>query len=330
MQDSKRKIKKIAKNVSFFLILFLILAEISHLITSAARRNENLIQDRNKNIVGIQREPENTVDMLILGDSLSYTSISPMQMWQDQGITSFVCGQSGQKIQETYYMLKTAFEKQKPKLILLETNVLFRAQTGLDGLKETIAVKGNYYFPLFRFHNVWKPLLMGEKYGEKNFKGFMIRDAVDSYDGSTYMKETEKKKEMSDIVLEYMEKIKTLCEENGAQLLLVSTPSPKNYNYKKHNTLKEYARENALEYLDLNLNIKDMGIDWKTDSLDKGDHLNLTGAGKVTHYIEKFIKSNYDLADHRGDTAYESWDNEAKEYEKEVENREEVMKQLCS
>ncbi len=330
MQVFKGKAKRIGKGFAFFLILFLILAELSNVIIAASKKNDTLIQDRNKNIVGIQKEPENTVDMLVVGDSLSYTSISPMQLWKDQGITSYICGQSGQKIQEMFYMLKTAFETQKPKVVLLETNVLFRAQKGLDGLMSTIAVKGNYYFPIFRFHNVWKPILMGKSYEEKNYKGFLVRDTVDAYDGSDYMKETNKNKEMSDVVLEYLDCIRQLCQENGADVVLVSTPSPKNYNYRKHNTLEAYAEENEMDYLDLNLMIKELGIDWQTDSLDHGDHLNLNGAGKVTDYLETYLQSHFDLADHRGDAAYGSWETEAEAYEAEVEAKKAYMQMLCS
>lgn len=59
---------------------------------------------------------------------------------------------------------------------------------------------------------------------------------------------------------------------------MISTPSPANYNYKRHNTLEEYARQKGLKYEDLNLKEEELGIDWERDSLDKGDHLNLSGA----------------------------------------------------
>ena len=96
------------------------------------------------------------------------------------------------------------------------------------------------------------------------------------------MKETKDKAQIPEVVRIYMEKIKRLCEKNGADLLLVSAPSPKNYNYKKHNSLEEYARENDLSYVDLNMKFRDIGIDWKMDSYDRGDHLNISGARRVS------------------------------------------------
>lgn len=325
MQDFKKKIKKGCRSILFFLILLALFAGSSKGITELSKKDDNLIQSRNKSIIKIQKEPENTIDILFLGDSLAYTAFSPMQLWSDHGFTSFVGSQAGQKIQESYYMLKTALEKQNPEVVVLEANVVFREMKGIDGIRDVLAEKGTYYFPIFRFHDIWKPLLMGMQYREENFKGFMIRDGILPYEGQEYMKETKEKQKISELVLEYLQEIRELCRECGAQLLLVSSPSPANYNYKKYNALKEYGEENGIAYLDLNLKAKELKIDWKQDSLDKGDHLNLTGAGKVTSYIGNYLKEHYALADHRDDQAYHAWKEEAKIYREKVKKKMEVM-----
>lgn len=321
MQDFKYAAKQAFRTVLFFLILLSLFLGLSHWLTEASKRDDRLIQSRNKSIVRIQKEAPDTIDVIIVGDSLSYTAFSPMKLWKDQGISSFVCGQSGQNIQETYYMLKTALETQSPKLVIIETNVLFRSTTGLMGLKESLAEKGNYYFPIFRFHNVWKPFFLGIQYAEKSYKGYMVRETVQPYPGGKYMKKTRKKKALPGVTAEYMDEIIDLCQENGAKLLLVSSPSPLNYNYKRHNALIDYCEEHRLDYEDLNLKTDLLGIDWKTDSLDKGDHLNLMGAHKVTAYMGEYLRSHYDLPDHRGEAAYRSWENEASSYQAKMEKK---------
>ena len=65
---------------------------------------------RYNSYVGIQKEQKDSIDMLVLGDSESMTSISPMELWKSVGITSYICGQSGQRISESYYMLKHALD----------------------------------------------------------------------------------------------------------------------------------------------------------------------------------------------------------------------------
>ena len=80
---------------------------------------------RYNSYVGIQKEQKDSIDMLVIGDSESMTSISPMELWKSTGITSYICGQSGQRISESYYMLKHALDYQSPQVVLLETNMLF-------------------------------------------------------------------------------------------------------------------------------------------------------------------------------------------------------------
>lgn len=318
MRDFKEGIKGIKKTALFLLLFGLMLTGTSGWITEASRKDDSLIQGRNKNIVNIQKEPENTIDVLFLGDSLGYTSFSPLQMWEEKGFTSFAGCQSSQKIQESYYMLKTTLEKQKPKVVVMETNVIFRDQKGMDGIRDTIGEKFNYYLPLFRFHDIWKPILMGKQYTEDNFKGFMIRKSVAAYSGKPYMGTGTGKREITDVVRFYLDEIQKLCEDCGAEFLLVSIPSPKNYNSVKHNALTEYAEEKNLKYIDLNMKTEELGIDWQNDSLDGGDHPNLSGAKKISAFVETYLKEHYDLPDHRGDPAYSGWDSERTKYDSKV------------
>lgn len=307
------------RGIIFTGILVLLFAGLSAAVNQVVRLWPDMIQSRNKSIVGIQNEPENTIDILVLGDSESYTSVAPMDLWKNHGITTYVCGQSGQRIQETYFMLKTALENQSPKIVALETNVLFRQQTGAKGIQEGVIQTGNYYFPIFRFHDIWKPLLFGKQYAETSFKGFALRDTIESYKGGEYMKHTKNVAVISEQVKDYMEEIINLCKEHNVPLFLYSAPSPVNYNYSKHNAIEAYAKEKGLAYLDLNLKTEELKIEWKTDTFDKGDHLNLAGARKVTDYLGKYWKEHYDLNDHRGDKTYADWENSAGEFAGKME-----------
>lgn len=325
MQDFKEKTGNWRRVLLFFLILAILFGGISWKITTVAESHENWVNYRNKSALLLGKEQKNTIDVLILGDSLSYTAFSPMQMWNEWGIPAFVGGQSGQTIQESYYMLKRAFENQKPRLVLLETNGIFQAQTGTSGLTMTLAAMGSYYFPVFTYHDIWKSLLTGKEYPEENYKGFQFRDVIDPYRGGTYMKETKEKEMISGTAEKYLKKIQNLCQKNQAKLVLVSTPSPCNYNYKKHNALEEYAKQKGLAYEDLNLKIEELGIDWEKDSLDGGDHLNLSGACKVTEFMGKYLHENFQLPDRRKESAYAAWVEEGKKYKERAKEKLEAM-----
>lgn len=325
MQDFKRIAKGTARSILFLTILVALFIVISQILLAISKKNEDLLQSRNKSIVGIQKEPENSIDVLVVGDSLSYTSVSPMRLWEEQGMTSYICGQHGQIIQETYNIIETALENQSPKVLLLETNVFFRKQDGYKGIKRSVTEKANQTFPIFRFHDVWKPLLMGMRYAEESYKGFMVRDTVQPYVGGEYMIASDDKNEINPLIIEYMDKIIKLCDEKGVKLILVSSPSPVNYNYMKHNALKEYADEKSLDFIDLNLAVGDIGIDWNKDSLDSGDHLNIAGGHKVTTYLGEYLVSNYDIPDHRQDREFDSWNESAYVYEDRVKDKLDVI-----
>ena len=309
--------------ILFILILVLLLGALSFVIQRVALGMKNGIVGRSRAFATVSAEAKETIDVLVIGDSESYTSMSPMDLWSQTGITSFDCGQPGQRIQETCFLLKEALKTQSPKIVILETNAMFRDPGFLENISMSIIEPIRYYFPVFRYHNLWKQIFDGKKDpGRSVFKGFEIRDKVVPYEGSDqYMKETEDVQEIPKFVRHYMEDIKKMCEEKNADLLLMSAPSPHNYNYKKHNALENYAKENGLPYIDLNMKTKEIGIDWKKDSYDKGDHLNLHGAQKVTAYMGKYLTENYSLPDHRGEDGYQEWEALSVQFQAEIESR---------
>ena len=311
--------KKLKRVILFLLVFAVLLWACSAGIQVIVRNVSGSVSGRSRVFASVSAEKKNTIDVLVAGDSESYTSVSPMDLWDRAGIAAYDCGQPGQRIQETYYILKTAFRTQSPKLVLFETNTMFRDPGFLKNVQLSLTEPLAYHFPVIKYHNAWKALFDGPGGPKKSYKGFEIRDKVVSYEGDEeYMKETKDKAQIPEVVRIYMEKIKRLCEKNGADLLLVSAPSPKNYNYKKHNSLEEYARENDLPYVDLNMKFRDIGIDWKLDSYDRGDHLNISGARKVTAYIGQYLADNYDLPDRRNDDGWREWDDLAKEYLEEL------------
>ena len=311
--------KKLKRVILFLLVFAVLLWACSAGIQIIVRNVSGSVSGRSRVFASVSAEKKNTIDVLVAGDSESYTSVSPMDLWDRAGIAAYDCGQPGQRIQETYYILKTAFRTQSPKLVLFETNTMFRDPGFLKNVQLSLTEPLAYHFPVIKYHNAWKALFDGPGGPKKSYKGFEIRDKVVSYEGDEeYMKETKDKAQIPEVVRVYMEKIKRLCEKNGADLLLVSAPSPKNYNYKKHNSLEEYARENNLPYVDLDMKFRDIGIDWKQDSYDRGDHLNISGARKVTAYIGQYLADNYDLPDRRNDDGWREWDNLAREYLEEL------------
>jgi hypothetical protein len=61
------------------------------------------------------------------------------------------------------------------------------------------------------------------------------------------------------------------------------------------------ADEYGLKYIDFNMNWKEIGINWSTDSQDGGDHLNRNGGLKLSSWLGTYLMDTYDLPDHRSE-----------------------------
>lgn len=273
---------------------------------------------------GIIAEKKNTVDVIFLGDSEVYSTISPMQLWKEQGITSYDCSTGGQKLFDTLALLKTALENQKPEMVVLEMNATFRQFS----VGEVAYNKAGEFLSVFTYHDRWKWFRPSELWQKKDFswtsdlKGFRLQTGVQAAakkNYKNYMKHSKKFKSMPEKNVSYIDAIQQLCEDNGIRLLLLNVPSSKNWSMRKHNTIADLAEKRDLPYLDLNLMTDELGIDWETDTKDEGDHLNYFGAVKVSAYLGSYLKENYDLPDHRGDKLYDSWDTCLKKYQKQVD-----------
>ena len=93
-----------------------------------------------------------------------------------------------------------------------------------------------------QYHNLWKNIVNDQiPEGWQSYKGFAIRSGVAAYSKGSYMKKTKKEKEIPQINLWYLDKIRKLCEKNKIQLLLYTSASPVNHNYKRYNAVLKYC-----------------------------------------------------------------------------------------
>ncbi len=317
------KLTKDMKRITAFILILILMIFLPGLIlTPTFVTKHNLGLGRNAVYSRIANEPENTIDVLVMGDSESYSSISPMQLWKDKGYTAYAAGQPGANLGDTLSVLKVALKTQKPKVLLLESHSLFRNRKSKGVQKQSVIAEKMYsIFPALRYHNGWKVLFPQRL--NKHYKGFNVSSKCRAYRGnSDYMTEgkAKGKKKLKDTVesanIRDLERIQEICKRNGIQLVLYSAPSPKNYNYRRTARVEEICRKYDLKYVDLNAVAKTIGIDWNKDTRDKGDHLNLAGAIKTTTYMGAYLEKNFELPDHRGNVLVaENWDKMYRAYE---------------
>lgn len=320
---------KVMKPLSFALAFILIITGLGYLFAPKYAPDIDTDSHIERISKTIFNEDKNTVDFLVIGNSETYTTISPMEIFNEYGYTGFVSAIPSMKIQDVYYNLEDIYKVQKPKVVLLEVDTTFRYY-GANTKHLQMVAEGwlKRIFPIFGNHNRWKNIINGYLHGYDDLiterdplKGYNYRTRIKKIKPKEWMKDTQEVAEMRKINKMYLKKITKICKENGTQLVLYSAPAPKNWNYKKHNAIQKYADENGLAYVDMNLAVDKLGIDWSQDAWDNGDHLNFTGAMKTTKYMGEYLHNNCNLEDHRGDSKYDSWTNSWDEYQKAISEK---------
>ncbi|MDO4556096.1 MAG: hypothetical protein Q4B70_13250, partial [Lachnospiraceae bacterium] len=294
------------------------------------------------------KQEKNSMDAMFFGSSFIYYSISPLPIWDNYGITSYSFGNPGQRIWTSYYYMEEAFKYQSPKVVFYEVGTSYVEEQAKEewnrqnidylpfsltkwnaikairkGTKETTA---SYLLPGLRYHDRWSELTENDfdrnldtgyygkgslmRFGAKPAKSADIKNwMTDTGENLTFPKENES----------YLDKMKALCEKNGAELVLLRLPNVY-WTQNLHNMIQEVADEKELTFIDYNMIPDEYGLDWKTDTTDKGDHMNVVGNEKVSNYLGQYMKDHYHFEDKRDNEAYASWaetsENFSKIYEK--------------
>lgn len=311
----------LSRAVGFLLVLALCLW-----LLSAAFRPKDNTEEAGMHFLsahGYLGQPEDSIDVFFLGDSMAYSSYIPLELWRQQGIASYVSAEGGGAMNVGYDLLREIVQYQHPRLVVLEAHMLARETDINDALLSEAA----RLFSIFQDHDCWKELRLGGLFVPVDYTytdahlGYWLNCATKAADPTGYMDPSAEKIGLSPVNRIYFRRLVRLCREEGISLLIVGSPSTENWNMEKHNAVAELADACQVPFLDLCLINDQVGIDWEIDSQDGGDHLNYRGALKVTSYLGDYLTGHYDLPDHREDTDYQHWWDILEAFEQEVARR---------
>lgn len=349
MDKGKRKtaVVRLMKAAAFLLIFAVLLGVASLILTP--KENTKKAGVRAPMSKYFHGEPENTLDFAALGNSDFYRGIIPIDLWKRYGFAGIVAARPGIKMSEMYYLYKDILTCQNPRLVIVEIGAAFDLKKKgaqkqeentlksiakypsdeIGAFDDALATELNELFPAVNYHSRWKSLGLRDfdifsapdysRHDPK--KGYLIEVVKKPYKKGEYMRYTDEVTPIHNADRIYLDKIVRLAKENGAKVLLMEVPDTRSWDYQRHNAAQQYAQENGLPFLDLNLKIKEMGLDWKNDTKDGGEHMNLYGAQKVTAYLGSYLSRHFDLPDRRGDSAYQEWNTDVKKYEEAVKQK---------
>ncbi len=291
-------------------------------------------------------DSEKNHDVLFLGDCEVYETFSPCRLWEKYGISSYVRGSAQQLIWQSYYLLEDTLRYETPEVVVFNImslmhkgpeNEAYNRMT-LDGMEWSISkwnsIKASmtkdeniweYVFPILRFHTRWSELT------EEDFTYLFHRDKV-SFEGY-YLRVDVKpvttipdhkvlsNYEFADYPMEYLDKMRMLCEEKGIELVFVKAPSLYPHWYDEWEAqVDEYAMEYGISYYNFLELTEEAGIDYSTDTYDAGLHMNLSGAEKMSDYLGEKLVKEHGVSVHSTEEAYKAvWDKKLEAYYKAIE-----------
>ena len=303
--------KKHGRTIIFFIIFVILLLITSFLVAPREGNVYDILAVREK-MADTKEETADSIDVIFAGNSLVYQDISPLQIWNLTGITSYDLSDGAMRLCDQDVLIRNMCKRQKPKLIMMDAGIMF---SSASPFKDDFALPTNLVetvFPIFHYHIFYKGWDPSEKSeGRDMQKGFETSYDVKPYEGrADYMEKEADEESIEPLNRRYLNDILKYCRDNGIVFQLVALPSPKYYTGEMHKAAQEWADENGIEFLDMNY--IDIGLDWSTDTKDKGGHLNFEGSKKVSEYMAGYLEEHYELTDHRDDPDYDSWN---KDYE---------------
>lgn len=343
--------KSTAKNtilrfVIFLCILFLVFVYLNKVFTLPE-------EDENTKIFNsFYGETENSLDGIYLGSSAVNRFWNAPLAYHEYGYSIFAFSTSSQPLVLYRNLIREAEKTQSPKLYILELrdvtesaenimeegirrvtdnmplfslNRIDTINTALDyadqGENNVDKNRMDYYLPIIKYHGMWtqnklsaddlllrntKDPSKGFLLGKKSFGQVSQEKPLQTGERRPLAKETE----------DALRKLLDYCDTLDAKVLFVLSPYSEQEE-KEREWINEAVRiveekgYPVLNFLDEEL-LEDLNLDWDKHYYDS-KHVNILGAEVYTKYLAEYIKAHYDLADHRDDKQYKSWD-EAYEY----------------
>lgn len=340
------KYKKQIKSILFLILVITLLGTLDQLFTPKwYYPDPTLKEPASRILTGIYDEPQNSIDVAFLGTSHITFGIAPMESYEKYGIKSYNLATSGQPIQISYYLFKDVLKTQAPKVLVYDASSLFLGgswEAAWRYVLDYMPFSSNKYkatqefttnfndiallealSPLYNYHTRWSSL---EKIDFTDFsrnnhlytKGGVLNSEQIPAPTVEEMNTSAPPVSISDDMVNWLLKIKTLCEENDVELLVTKIPSiqlPAVYEpawtRPRSDEVRRICQENGIPFFDI-LYDTPTSIDPATDFSDGGGHMNFLGTQKVSNILGDYLVNHYTLDTDR----LPVWDEDLETYKK--------------
>lgn len=299
---------KWAKCLVFLIVLGLLLARANQI---CIRKSLEPPWDMSNKIGGFYNEKEGDA-LYFLGSSHSYCTFSPNILEELCGVKSYVLASQKQPANVSYYYLKEAVKKHKPKVVVLDLmSCIYNGDFQEEGVvhsysdpvpfsfnKLAMVVNGaprrlwpQALFPLIKYHSRWSELkdedynVRPQDYKDPLRGHVALRGQSKEFAaGKEHFKPEDFLRHMRQSDKACLLKMKKYCDDRGIRFILVKTPTYNESLYKAAlEDVKAFAKESAIPFVDLNELKSAAGLE-REDYYD-GYHLNEVGAEKFNRTL---------------------------------------------
>ena len=253
MESRSEALKTIGSVCALVVISLLLLLGLSPLFQPKDTSKEAGMIDASAN--AIMAEPAGTIDVLFIGDSEAYSSISPLQLWGEHGITSYVCSSAGTRLPYANQLLRRATQNQQPRVVVIETNMFFT----LFSIDDLVTKELEGLLPIVRFHDRWKSFTSENPFGASAYtwtddlKGFRINKSIVPADAESLVHKKEVTGFLNPVNRAYFEEMIGYCRSIDATPVLFTAPNLTNWSQQRHDAVQKLADQIGVEYLDFNV-----------------------------------------------------------------------------
>lgn len=316
----RNNLKFIAKGLLFAFLFVILFVPVQALLM-----RKSLVEpwDMTNKTAGFYNEPQDEFPVMFFGSSHAYAGFSPLEIWHETGIKSYVFATQAQPMWATLTYLKEALKTQSPKLVVLECYRLVEEATYTDeGVTHSymddlplsanklalakVSAPAGERVPLIvnfiKYHGRWAELTEADvefhrRQAKDPFKGFVMLPpsehpeeiSVEPLQQATEPAPLSAKSEQA--LREFIE----LCQEKDIDLWLVKAPSNISpADDAKMLRVAEIAAEYGVPFDNYNTYdyYAQTGIDPQTTFFDQ-THMDITAATRFNRAFAKTLTERY-------------------------------------
>ena len=311
-----KKTKFFFSALAFLVLLALILIPVQRIL---ARKSLYGAWDMTNKIAGFYNEEEDQFQVMFFGPSHAYAAFSPLAIWEETGVKSYVFATQQQPLWATYTYIREALKTQSPSLVVVECRMAFGDKEYYNE-KDTFPVTFSYMddLPLswnkaelawvsapdlegkvsalcnfMMYHDRWNDLRREDftfrrSQARDPYKGFVMLDPQETPRPRPTIETVTRSAPLLEKNQYWLEEIIKLCREEGIELWLVKSPSNLELEEKAMlNTVEATAERYGVSFHDFN---EDYGTIGLTEEMFYDEHhLDALGADRFSRWFSAVL-----------------------------------------